>query len=800
MGREREFARLAAALDATAEGRATTLLLGGGAGHGASRFLSEVERRLAEGPEPFLVLRGRSYGSADGPYAPVLAGLGAMLESMPDADLATLVGPAVEEHLKLLPWLRPRLERLGALSEQATTTDPERRQPRVLEGILGLLGRLGERRPVLLILEDLHLADAATRALATFLGRIARDQRLCLVASYQPAELTPSHPLNASLAALAELARPPQMIDLPALDRDELAELLESIEGERPSASLLLLVAERSRGSALIAEEILAARRDPSGAPLTAPFEELVVARAGRRTSECRRVLRLLAPAAGPLTIDQLVEAAAAFEVAAVGLPPRSSSAPRRASGPLDPDLSAGLDEAVEHGLLVRSDDVVGFRHDLLGRAIAADLLPHQRRRHHAALATALAASPTAAASHWLAAHEPAPARAAAIAAADLADSLDAPEDALRSLELALELSEPSVRRGATRAPRTGADADEVTLQLRAAEAAFGAGRAARAAAFGEAAIGLLDPRRDRVRLGLINERLGHYRRAVGDHEGAVAAHRRAVELVPREPSPERARVLAGLAQIRMLEGTFSEAGRFGTEAVRVARAAGAPEIEAHALTTLGVVEGWGHDPSRGISLLEEARLLAERLGRLDEVFRIYANLTTILDLIGQREDAVRIAYEGIAEARRVGQEAVYGNFLRGNCADSLFLLGRWDESRTVAETALEWSPAGVNFANSVMNLATVEIEIERRRGRRAPPRQAPPGARDRPRRAVLGARLPGGCVVRPVAGRSSRRTPRCRPGLGPGTRDRGLAARGPAGCDRPRGRRGKGGRRACPT
>jgi DNA-binding CsgD family transcriptional regulator/tetratricopeptide (TPR) repeat protein len=710
VGREREFARLAAALDATAEGRATTLLLESRAGHGASRFLSEVERRLADAPEPFLVLRGRSYGAADGPYTPILGSLGAILESLPDAELATLVGPAVEDHLKLLPWLRPRLERLGALPEHATTTDPERRQPRVLEGILGLLGRLSERSPVLLVLEDLHLADAATLALATFLGRITRDQRLCLVASYQPAELTPAHPLNASLAALAELPRPPQRIDLPALGRDDLAELLESIEGERPSASLLLLVAERSRGSALVAEEILAARRDPSGAPLTAPFEELVVARAGRRSPECRRVIRLLAPAAAPLTVAQLVDAATTFEVGAVSRPPRSSAAPRRGEGPLDPDLAAGLEEAVEHGLLARSGDSVGFRHDLLGRAIAADLLPHQRRRHHAALAAALGGSPAAAASHWLAAHEPAAARSASIAAADLAESLDAPQDALRALELALELSEPSARRG-TRGARIGGDAEEVTLQLRAAEAAFGAGRAARATAYGEAAIGKLDARRDRVRLGLIHERLGHYRRAVGDHEGAVAAHRRAVELVPREATAERARVLAGLAQIRMLEGTFSEAERYGTEALRVARAAAAPEIEAHALTTLGVVEGWGHDPSRGIALLDEARALADRLGRLDEVFRVYANLTTILDLIGQREEAVRIAYEGIAEARRVGQEAVYGNFLRGNCADSLFLLGRWAESRSVAATALEWSPAGVNFANSVMNLATVEIE-----------------------------------------------------------------------------------------
>jgi DNA-binding CsgD family transcriptional regulator len=82
-----------------------------------------------------------------------------------------------------------------------------------------------------------------------------------------------------------------------------------------------------------------------------------------------------------------------------------------------------------------------------------------------------------------------------------------------------------------------------------------------------------------------------------------------------------------------------------------------------------------------------------------------------VLDLIGRRAEAVDVAYEGIEAAKRAGLEAVYGNFLRGNAAESLFLLGRWTESRALSSTALEWSPAGVAFVNSVVNLAIVEIE-----------------------------------------------------------------------------------------
>jgi tetratricopeptide (TPR) repeat protein len=379
----------------------------------------------------------------------------------------------------------------------------------------------------------------------------------------------------------------------------------------------------------------------------------------------------------------------------------------------------------------VERDGSVDFRHELIGRAIDSDLLPHERGRHHAALAIALAESPADAAYHWLAAHQPARARAAAMDAAAHARRVHAPQDELRHLELALALpsaadavdapleAQGPVLAGATRPDVPGAvsaspvEAVGPDLLARAAEAAFAAARPARAAAVVDAAIARLDARRDRGTLVTLHDRLGRYRRAAGDHVGALEAHRRAVELVPREASIERATVLASLAQVRMLDGTFSEAQHYAREAIAAARECGeaARGQELHATTTLAVSQGWGDDPEAAVALLQEARALAEELGDVDELFRVYANLTTVLDLLGRRTEAVAVAYEGIEAVRRAGLEAVYGNFLRGNAAESLFLLGRWSESRALSATALEWSPAGVAFVNSVVNLAIVEIE-----------------------------------------------------------------------------------------
>src|SRR5437773_107937 len=64
-------------------------------------------------------------------------------------------------------------------------------------------------------------------------------------------------------------------------------------------------------------------------------------------------------------------------------------------------------------------------------------------------------------------------------------------------------------------------------------------------------------------------------------------------------------------------------------------------------------------------------------------------------------------------EARAAGLEAVYGNFLAGNVAETLILLGRWREARDLCRRALRWAPVGVAFLNALVFLASVEIETE---------------------------------------------------------------------------------------
>ena len=476
------------------------------------------------------------------------------------------------------------------------------------------------------------------------------------------------------------------------------------IEGERPTASVLLLAAERSGGNPLLAEEVLAARRELAGVSFGSSLDELVAARLALRGPECRRVLRLLALAEEPLVRDDLQRVAAAFEVDAAGLPPRSTGRPRHGAAGLDADLRAGLEEALQWGFVVElPDGAVEIRHELVARAIAADLLPMQRRRHHVAFAGAFADRPATRARNWLAAHETDLARDALLEAAGEAAARGAAADQLTLLELAMELG----------AAEVGDKAMTGLLLLETADVALAAARPDRALAYLESAAARFGEREDRARLAGLHDRLGRVARILGDHERALSEHRRAASLAPREASPLRARVLGSLAQTLMLLGQFAEAETVARAAIDVARTVGpeARAAEGHATCTLGIARAWSAAPADAIALLEDARGIAAEVGDADDWFRATLNLTTALTLLHRGDEAIAVTMEAIERARLDGVEAVYGNALRGNVAEALFLTGRWAEAREAIRKALEWSPAADAFADAAVTSAMLEVE-----------------------------------------------------------------------------------------
>src|SRR6266508_1864620 len=350
VGRVDELRILKAARSRAANGEPAVVLLGGEAGVGKTRLVTELAARC--GADGTRVLSGGCVPVSAGglPFTPIMEVLRVLLAELGPGGVRELAGPSWPE----LAWLLP------ALGKPQTAGPPSQAaQARLFEVLLGLLGRLGEQAPLVLVLEDLHWADRSTRDLLAFLVRNLRREQVLLVASYRSDE-----PGQGRLGPyLAELDRggPVQRLELQRFDRAETIAQLTAILGAVPSNDLVDAVFARSEGNPFFTEELLAAVRAGSG-ELPATVRDLLRG----------RVEALPAPAAHQLLVSR------------------------------------------------PGEDGYEVRHALLREVIEADLLPGERARLHAGYAHALTGRPELAAgdspavaaaelaAHWDAAGEPA--------------------------------------------------------------------------------------------------------------------------------------------------------------------------------------------------------------------------------------------------------------------------------------------------------------------------------------------------------------------------------------------------------
>jgi predicted ATPase len=152
VGRVRELGELGRALDAAQAGSGTAVLVAGEAGIGKTRLASELAARARD--QGFEVLLGRSIDlvGTELPYQPFVEAL-RPLGGFPQVD-----GQAAGSQL------------------------------RVFQDTLALLFDRAAAAPLLLVLEDLHWADASTLDLVVFLAHNLDDRRLLLLATYRADE------------------------------------------------------------------------------------------------------------------------------------------------------------------------------------------------------------------------------------------------------------------------------------------------------------------------------------------------------------------------------------------------------------------------------------------------------------------------------------------------------------------------------------------------------------------------------------------------------------------------------------
>jgi DNA-binding CsgD family transcriptional regulator/tetratricopeptide (TPR) repeat protein len=687
VGRQAELELLEGTLERVLSGEPASVVVGGEAGVGKSRLVGELVSRARSAGTRALLGGCVELDGGGMPFAPVVDMLRTLATELHGEELGALLGPARSEIGRLVPELDG-----GGDAPQSADRDPSR----ILELLLGVIGRLASETPLLVVFEDVQWADRATLDLIALLVAGTTARRLMLLFTVRSDELHRSHPFR-RMSARWEQQRTVQRLELQRLSAPEVAAQIAAILGQRPASELIDLVFERSEGIPLFVEELLGAVRaeglDHDYLPPS--LRDVLLARSERLSSDAQHVLRV-ASGGGRWVPEQLL-----------GLVSRLPEA----------DLYASLRETVEHQLLVvdPTGRGYGFRHALARAAIHDDLLPGERAQLHRAYAEAIEGSAelgdpgldatSMLAHHWLAAHDLPRALTASVQAGRAAADAYAPAAAQRHFELALELW--------TQVPdaRQRAGIGHTELLDRAANAAFRAGAVDRALALVGQALeevgygGTLEER------AMLLARRAAILRDVGRDDEGIALLEQAVGLLPPDlPSRAGAHVLVQLAGAMLRVEQMRRARELAERALHSAQAVGATEEQLDAQITAGSAQVYAGEIDAGLARVRDAADQARSAGLPWIAVRAFINLSDLLMMLSRYDESVSTVDEGMAVVEQAGVARMAGTFMRGNKAEALLRSGRWEE----AAAALTRGTEAAGTFTAALLLLRVELSLYR--------------------------------------------------------------------------------------
>ena len=250
-GRTAELARLTRGLEEARGGRGGVVLVMGEPGIGKTRTLEEfAERVRAQGT---LVLWGRCYeGEAGRPYGPFAEAIGEYARTAAAEALAADLGPGAAPLGRLVPVVRARLPDLP----EPVTLEPYEERVRLLDAVTQFLLAVAARVPTVLVLDDLHWADAGTVALLRHVARFAPRGRLLVLGAYRDVDVDRQHPLAEALGTLPRETRY-EHVGLTGLDRAAVQALLEAIAEAEVEPGLAEAVARETSGNPFFIREVL---------------------------------------------------------------------------------------------------------------------------------------------------------------------------------------------------------------------------------------------------------------------------------------------------------------------------------------------------------------------------------------------------------------------------------------------------------------------------------------------------------------------------------------------------------------
>lgn len=648
-------AELEALLEAFAEGEAgtpRTVVVRGEAGIGKTRlvqeFLGEAAARR-EGHLPLVVAIGQcvDLGPIGAPFGPIRRVLRDLHAAVGTASLRAAAGsPAAVATLSAF---------VPGIADDASAGDEHVGE--FAEAIEVVLEGLSTERHILIVVEDLQWADAATLALLRTLASTLRGRHLTVVATYRSDDIDRFHPLRPVLAEL-DRTRAVVRVEVARLSADEVAEQVGLLTAAALPEDEVRALAERSGGIPFLVEELV----DLGDSRLPDTLRDLVLARYSRLSDAAQEVVRAMA--AGGVSTDH--------------------EALRAVSTRDEHGLDLALREAIDARVILADGAGYAFRHALTHEAVYGEMLPSERvrvhRRYAEFLSTHRADSPdtaSAVAEHWLVARELGPAFDATVLALRHSRATFAPATSVKLAERLTELwgqVPDAASRSGTTLPRLHLDAAQSWHELGDAE------RALRAANEGLAAC-VDEPL---VRAALLRQRFVHEfntgkRPDRSDLREAAALLE---GLDGREARVLLSRTLTNLA----IDDEGAAAPGALERAIEIAEEVGDAAALAVALTNLSWrISDREDDEPRALEPLERALALT-----LDPATRAYAGeaYVNLLSRLGRFHESALVGRRLHEESARAGIERGSGATIAIAVAHALFSAGEPEPALRYAQRA----------------------------------------------------------------------------------------------------------------
>ena len=291
VGREQELAILRELMDRAAQGQGQVVGLVGEPGMGKSRLLYEFRRGLAGRRLTYLEGRCLSYGSTI-PYVPVLDLLrhacGIDESERPDTIAGRVRSCLQQVGMDPAEWSPYLLRLLGVKegTELLAGLSPEAIKARTFESFRQLLLHASGKRPLVLMVEDLHWIDRTSEQCFASLAETLAEAPILLLCTYRPGYRPP----------WIELPNATE-IRLERLEPTESLSVVQSVrqDGQVPD-SLAQLILDRAEGNPFFLEELTRAIGEQgdlqSESTVPDTVQGVLMARIDRLPGEPRRVLQ----------------------------------------------------------------------------------------------------------------------------------------------------------------------------------------------------------------------------------------------------------------------------------------------------------------------------------------------------------------------------------------------------------------------------------------------------------------------------------------------------------------------------